>query len=174
MLERNILTGSFAKPDSEQQAMPTTEDPSSLRHAGKIRPEDRLIVWQSWTADDIALRDRVVGRTWANDVSYLHSRPENSRVTFQGWKDATHEFGELSRHHHLISFNPEATDRAFGVPMAFKDDPEKRIFFYAAKSTIASPTLITVEGKPKVNASSFYQNGVDHGARIGGHGNHKK
>ncbi|KAL1296857.1 hypothetical protein AAFC00_004477 [Neodothiora populina] len=171
MLERNILTGAFAQED-EQRAMMTGKIPSSLRHAAKIQPEDRMIMWHDWTADEMELRDRVLGRTWSNDVRIAHGS-QNSRVTFQGWKNKTHDFQELNRHHHSLFAlgldGPEDSSKQstkLAIPIVVKDDPERRIFFKAANDTIASPEFITMEGKTKVQASSLHQNLIDHGVRI--------
>lgn len=169
MLERNILTGDFAEVD--KSALPNAKDQSTIRHAGKIKPEDRQIIWEQWTANELELRDRVVGRTWATDV-YLGSEPR--RVTFQGWTDTTADFHGLRTHHHrhLISLKPEeSADEhdsfpAPGTPVIFKEDPSRRLYFGAAAGTIASPASITVEGKAKVPASSFHQWGIEHGISV--------
>ncbi|EEQ87823.1 hypothetical protein RJZ56_002277 [Blastomyces dermatitidis] len=47
------------KPDNE----------AALRHAGKIKPEDRHINWSSWTAQEISRRQRVLGPLWNNAVT---------------------------------------------------------------------------------------------------------
>lgn len=164
MLERNILTGSFAKSD-EHQSMPSVAE--TMAHASKVMPHDREILWDTWGADELELRDRVLGRTWSRDVPFLvPGTTTQHRVTFEGWKDATKLFAELKRHHQLISFNSKVMQHDHGVPMAFKDDPEKRVFFTAGDDTIASPDHITIEGKPKTLASSFYQTGVEYGSSL--------
>ncbi|WPG98947.1 Hypothetical protein R9X50_00174900 [Acrodontium crateriforme] len=40
------------------------EPVEGLSHAPKITPEDRHIDWTKWSADEIQLRDRVLGRLW--------------------------------------------------------------------------------------------------------------
>jgi methionyl-tRNA formyltransferase len=55
-----------------------------LEHAPKITPEDRHIDWATWNADEILLRDRVLGRLWDLET-YAHcfdSGPK--RVAFEG------------------------------------------------------------------------------------------
>ncbi|OJD18895.1 hypothetical protein AJ78_01150 [Emergomyces pasteurianus Ep9510] len=39
---------------------------TALRHAGKIKPEDRHINWSSWTAQEISRRQRILGPLWNN------------------------------------------------------------------------------------------------------------
>lgn len=60
----------------------------SLSHAPKITPEDRHIDWKTWSADEIQLRDRVLGRLWDtttySDCGLSESSTEPKRTTFQG------------------------------------------------------------------------------------------
>lgn len=175
MLARNILTGDFAKPVEQHRPMPSVEGDASVSHASKITPEDRRIRWQNWTTSEFNLRDRVLGRTWADAVPTLSSTAKSQRVTFQGWRDATDEFIHLSSHHQIVSFDRAANHIEPGVPVALSHDTEKRIFFPTSDAGFVSPDSITIEGKSKVGASTFYQYGIEQGKAIDNkHGRNKR
>ena len=88
MLCNGIEEGLFVPPLEDVRA--DVDDPKSLDHAPKITPADRQIDWRQWTADEILLRDRVLGRLWDFETyeSCMHS--SSKRVTFHGpWTKAS-------------------------------------------------------------------------------------
>ncbi|PGH04082.1 hypothetical protein AJ79_07182 [Helicocarpus griseus UAMH5409] len=61
------------------------DDGASLRHARKIKPEDRHINWSSWATDEIIRRQRILGPLWNNAVVQSSSpsgASEKKRVIF--------------------------------------------------------------------------------------------
>jgi len=46
------------------RALQTEQDEYNVRRAPKISPEDRHVDWNSWTAEDILRKHRVIGPLW--------------------------------------------------------------------------------------------------------------
>ena len=83
MLCRGIDDGLFLPPLRDvQDGLPESEH---IDHAAKITSEDRHVDWSVWSADEIILRDRVLGRLW-DTQTYSRSSSERSskRIAFQG------------------------------------------------------------------------------------------
>lgn len=69
--------------------------PTNQAHAPKIHPTDRCIDWKTWTASEIFLRDRVLGRLWDSnlwartnlDQGRWEGKMQSLRATFSGpWR----------------------------------------------------------------------------------------
>ena len=88
VLCRGIEEGLFLPPlEAMRAAIP---EPEPLDHAPKTTPEDRHIDWTTWTADQILLRDRVLGRLWDLETYKRCSTSSSKRVTFHGpWAKAS-------------------------------------------------------------------------------------
>lgn len=75
--------GLIVPPRSDTQD--TVPKPQPLDHSPKITSEDRRINWTTWTADEILLRDRVLGRLWDSETySRSLSNRAPKRTTFHG------------------------------------------------------------------------------------------
>ncbi|KAI9664496.1 MAG: Methionyl-tRNA formyltransferase [Bathelium mastoideum] len=67
-------------------------DATELFHAHKIMSNDRRIDWNTWTADDILLRQRVLGKLWDDEVyrrcsfSPACTPGEVKRVNYLAWR----------------------------------------------------------------------------------------
>ena len=63
-------------------------EPEQIEHAPKITPEERHLDWTSWTADEVRLRDKVLGRLWDSETysrSFANgSQVSPKRITFHG------------------------------------------------------------------------------------------
>lgn len=81
LLCQGIEDGLFVDPKDDRAKNLESHE---LDHAPKITPADRHIDWKTWTADEIMLRDRVLGRLW--DVeTYRHCFDSGTkRVAFEG------------------------------------------------------------------------------------------
>jgi methionyl-tRNA formyltransferase len=90
MLVRGIEENLFVPPHHDVcQTLPAATQQS---HAPKISPSDREIDWKAWDADEIVLRDRVLGRLWDGsiwartnlDAGKWEGKQKNLRATFTG------------------------------------------------------------------------------------------
>jgi methionyl-tRNA formyltransferase len=81
MLCNGIENGSFVQP-TPLDALDSAET-QAIDHAPKISSADRRINWENWTADEIILRDRVLGRLWDMET---HARCSgyDKRIVFNG------------------------------------------------------------------------------------------
>ncbi|KAK1046763.1 Methionyl-tRNA formyltransferase [Friedmanniomyces endolithicus] len=141
LLSNGIESGAFIPP------FPVLEPPSSARpasYAPKITPEDRRIDWATWTADDVVLRDEVLGNLW-DSVTYNWCAKDGSdagsdkRVKFGGpWRIIEPSSGtrvlDLSRP---------------GCPEILNETHGPEIRFLTVDGRYMQPHEITVEGKPK-------------------------
>lgn len=90
MLVQSIKEGLFVPP--LQDVCQTLPPPEQQSHAPKISPSDREINWSSWSASEILLRDRVLGRLWDGsiwartglDEGKWESKQKKLRATFTG------------------------------------------------------------------------------------------
>ena len=150
MLRSSIEDGSFVPPihnlDSELRSI-------TASHAPKIAPQDRKIDWSTWTADDLIVRDRVLGRLW-DTTTYqrsVYGRDDTGsckRVTFQGpWKNAPVPPRTLDN----------ATDVGYPINGSFQTD---RFEFLTADGYVISPTAATIEGERKDRGIATLQSGL--------------
>ena len=64
MLIQCIKDGTFVQPLNHKGHLPNDVDRRGMRTAPKITPIDRLIIWDTWTAEEILRRHRVIGPLW--------------------------------------------------------------------------------------------------------------
>lgn len=90
MLVQSIKDNLFIPPHHDvSQTLPP---PAQQSHAPKISPADREINWAAWDAEEILLRDRVLGRLWDGgiwartglDEGKWESKQKKLRATFTG------------------------------------------------------------------------------------------
>ena len=87
LLSRGTEAGLFMQP---RDGVPTSDSSSEeLDFAPKITLEDRHIDWATWTADEILLRDRVLGELWdtqtlARSSGELPPGKNGRRIAFHG------------------------------------------------------------------------------------------
>lgn len=84
LLRKGIQEGLFVPP--VRNARESTHDPPRLDLASKITPQDRQIDWNNWRADEILLRNRVLGDLWDTQTFARCQAAESPqwRVTFHG------------------------------------------------------------------------------------------
>jgi methionyl-tRNA formyltransferase len=113
-----------------------------VSYAPKITPEDRHVDWQTWTADEILLRDRVLGRLWdTTTYSRCHGVVSNGqsdhavrRITFQGpWRTVHSSVSDVPGHPVLT----QADGGDIGIGLV------------AADGVIVVPAEITIESEGK-------------------------
>ncbi|KAK4549654.1 hypothetical protein LTR36_004955 [Oleoguttula mirabilis] len=143
LLAKGIYDGVFIPPlqecgNSEREVIPS--------HAPKITPEDRHIDWRTWTAEDIILRDRVLGRLWDNTTYGLCMHPDRSslplhrRATFHGpWRVEQGAGGSSS----LAEGRP-------GTPLLSKCDTPSQFGIVTADNRLVVPAEITIEGESRL------------------------
>ncbi|KAK0938274.1 Methionyl-tRNA formyltransferase [Friedmanniomyces endolithicus] len=137
LLSNGIESGAFIPP------FPAPELPSSTHsasYAPKITPEDRRIDWGTWTADDIVLRDEVLGNLW-DSVTYNWCAKDGSsagpekRVKFGGpWRIIE----PVTETRPLNSFQP-------GLPEPLDETYGPKMRFLAVDGRYVQPHEITVE-----------------------------
>ncbi len=103
MLCRTIGNGLFVPP---AQSLERTHAPEHLDHAPKITSKDRHIDWDTWTADELILRDRVLGRLWDMQTygrcAATKAGSVTKRVTFSGpWRQCSLNEMDLPMHSNL-------------------------------------------------------------------------
>ena len=116
-------------------------DNDGLHHAHKITPNDRRIDWRTWSASEIFLRHRVLGKLWDDEVYERCSSAlfpgGNKRVNYLGWRlpDPT--------------VTVETRDKSPGTPCLFYDPPPKPCLgISTCDGKIVCPTSATIEGRP--------------------------
>ena len=116
--------------------------PDVVEHAPKVTPEDRHIDWSTWTADQILLRDRVLGRLWDQETYRRCSNSSVKRISFQGpWRKASKD---------TVDTHTTASDMAGGpvrVSAAGARDVEFGI--KTCDHQLVMPTAATVDGEKK-------------------------
>ena len=121
-------------------------DPQHLDHTPKLTSEDRHIDWSAWTADEVLLRDRVLGRLWDTQTysrrSDRQAAVSSKRVTFHGpW---TKQRSDLSA---LASLSPGGA----GEPVLFHTD-DRMILTMGIRTIdkhLVVPSAATIEGEKK-------------------------
>ncbi|TKA75831.1 hypothetical protein B0A55_04372 [Friedmanniomyces simplex] len=140
LLTSGIETGDFVPP---YQTRDEQSSPSPASYAPKITPEDRRIDWDTWTADDIVLRDEVLGSLW-DSVTYSrcekhgHDAGSEKRVKFGGpWR--------------ILDVSPESRPHDSSSPVSsYLDETHgPRIGLSTVDGRLVQPTEITIEGKAK-------------------------
>lgn len=149
MLWRSIENGLFVDPQDSQVSV---MDPDCLDHAPKITPEDRNISWNTWTAEDILLRDRVLGRLW--DVeSYMRcfDTPHPKRVAFDGpWEDLEPAKDSLTS---IGSANPGQI-----VLVRSGEAKTPKLGFRTCDDRIIVPSAATIDGEKKGTGIAAFVN----------------
>ena len=68
-------------PDADSlSAVGDEQDTRSLRRAPKITPEDRHIDWNTWSANEIIRRHRVIGPLWNTATSHSDGKVTDKRI----------------------------------------------------------------------------------------------
>lgn len=79
MLVKCIKDGSFLAPNSPDETSVSNKGPH-VHKAPKITPNDRHIDWNTWTANEIMLRQRVIGPLWSILDSGHNSHEQQHRI----------------------------------------------------------------------------------------------
>lgn len=103
MLVQGLRQRLFVPPLKEVGWIPESENAANLRHAAKITSNDKHINWDSWTAEEILRRNRVIGPLW-NIAACGDSSPREKRII---WSSGF-EPSEAVRHHDLPPGTPFA------------------------------------------------------------------
>lgn len=150
MLVREIEDAVFVPPLHHVRANLTTsaEEPPNPSHAPKITPLDRQINWSTWTADEIVLKDRVLGRLWDSnlwsrtnlDAGKWEDTHKKLRATFTGpWLTRPGPPGGLDAD--VVPGTPYVCQRALGG--------EVEVRFATCDGRAVAPSGITQEGGKK-------------------------
>jgi len=134
MLRGGIESGVFVSPLKPLE--PSKADGGLSEYAPKITQDDRRIDWSKWTADDVLLRDRVIGRLWDEKV-YSHCFPDRApkRVTYHGpWE----------------RYEGDEYADTPGEPCILDEDEQSAALAIATcGGDLVSPTAVTIEGEGK-------------------------
>ena len=115
--------------------------PQQLDLAPKIAPADRHIDWQSWTADEILLRERALGDLWDTQTfsrcgSEDASGDDQTHVTFHGpWMKAKADVPAEKAGEPFLAFVPYVKGRALAIK--------------TVDGHVVAPHSATIEGKKK-------------------------
>ena len=140
MLVETLRNRAFAPPLEDVSWYGKDMSEAELKHAPKIQKEDSHIDWDTWTADEILLRSRVLGDLWDNitwrksisDKGIDHTSLPPKRTIFHGFEEWQNtDFGKLSK----------TDDSSFCL--ATRENPPK----------ILRVTSCTVEGGKKATGS---------------------
>lgn len=147
MLSRGIETGVFVPPVTNFRD--EKAELQQLDHAPKVSSEDRHIDWHTWTADEIQLRDRVLGRLWDMETysrCFLDRSPK--RTTFHGpWTVRSNSVDGIGTPGQtLLSFDESGSNRS----LAFKTADGKSI----------TPASATLDGERKGTGLHALESGI--------------
>ncbi|EMC97023.1 hypothetical protein BAUCODRAFT_435846 [Baudoinia panamericana UAMH 10762] len=115
--------------------------PRQPSNAPKITPEDRHIDWNTWTADKILLRDRVLGKLW-DTVTFgkcmwpREKIPQPKRMVFHG------PWTIMKSGREMIEVNP-------GQPLAVSQNGNAAptLGLHTKDGKVVMPSDVTIEGK---------------------------
>lgn len=80
LLIEGIRKGLFVPNKENPDIIQNNQATRSVRPAPKITPEDRHINWNTWSADEIILRHRVIGPLWNTASSYVNGKMTKKRI----------------------------------------------------------------------------------------------
>ena len=80
LLLEGIRKGLFVPEKENPDVIQIEQTTKSLRRAPKITPEDRHINWNTWSADEIIRRHRVIGPLWNTASSYSDGKITEKRI----------------------------------------------------------------------------------------------
>jgi methionyl-tRNA formyltransferase len=146
LLCRGIESSLFANP---KDARASLDDPDQIDHAPKIISEDRKINWKTWTADELVLRDRVLGRLW-DMKSYMRcfGSRHPKRVAFDGpWTAVNPETASVT------GYGEDSPGQL--VLVRHKDSKKPRLAFRTCDQRIIIPTAVTIDGQKKGTGEAF-------------------
>lgn len=109
MLVQGLRKRLFVPPLDDVGWFRGSEDTANLRHAPKITSEDRHINWDSWTAEDILRRNRVIGPLW-NTAACGDASGRKKRVI---WSSGF-QLAEAVKHQYLPPGTPFAEPQGQG------------------------------------------------------------
>jgi len=144
LLCRGIEAGLFVQPRDD---VPTSDSSSEeLDFAPKITLEDRHIDWATWTADEILLRDRVLGELW--DTQTLSRYIDESGLGNDGRRIAFHGPWVLEKKNG--SKDGQVTEDAGNPRLVFS--PFRKgltVGFRTKDGETVIPSEATVDGRPR-------------------------
>ena len=80
LLMQCIKSGLFLAPNSNTENGCTGQRPVTARPAPKIKTEDRHVVWDTWTSQEIVSRHRIIGPLWNNIRTVSDGKIQHSRI----------------------------------------------------------------------------------------------
>lgn len=167
MLVEVLKKGLFLPPINEIQPFTGLSESTELCHAGKVSPNDRHIDWRTWTADDIFLRQRVLGKLWDDEVyrhcSTNHFSGESKRINYHGWRfpntGARLGISRLSTGHETRNYIlrkdgkiERGQQHGFpaGTPCWVHDSTIEPILgIITCDDRVVHPTSVTIESRPQ-------------------------
>ena len=139
LLCQGIEDGLFVDPKATRTETLKSDE---LEHAPKITSEDRHIDWETWAADEILLRDRVLGRLWDLQTYARCFGSLSKRVAFQGpW---TKEDAATASTTALDSAVPGQA-----VLLRTKESRTPKLGFQTCDHQIVVPSAATIDGEKK-------------------------
>ncbi len=132
MLVQGIRDRLYVPPLKEVGWFHGREDAQNLRRAPKVTSEDRHVDWNSWTAEDVLRRNRVIGPLWNMATCRESSAPEKRIIWDSGFKATA------------VTANPDLLP---GVPFADGQSKEHNLLVGTCDGKILEIDNAKVEGE---------------------------
>lgn len=138
LLVDTVQKGLFVEPRPITQILPGDEE---IRMAPKIAPSDRMIDWQTWTADDLLARNAALSQLWdKTSFARCDAGSTERRIIYKGpW---------------LIQRLSTAFDAVPGTPFLLDDG---NLGWTTVDGAVVSPSAATIEGQAKDQGLSTLQ-----------------
>ena len=148
MLAKGVESGIFVPP---LQGMSNNGSQVETSHAPKITPEDRHIDWTTWSANDIIVRDRVMGRLW-DTTTYdqcMRKAPEASTGALKGRSKRVTFHGPWTIDTCNDAYDNSEMQMTPGLPVSMSDREKTPLGILTADRQVIRPSGVTVEGMSK-------------------------
>ncbi|GKT60601.1 formyl transferase [Colletotrichum tofieldiae] len=186
ILVEGLRKGLHVPPLKDVGWQPNEEERKQLSHAPKVVNHDRQVNWSKWTADDVVLRQRVLGPVWCS--AYHHDSQKIMRLKF-GDAEVVERPDRINQYYRRHSLRKKGELAAEDVPEQdqgvkmiswiwqpegkaqereswvahrtpfFEDEDGKSILIPSAGASCLKLSTVTVEGsrsKPAVTAISGF------------------
>ncbi|KAK1993880.1 formyl transferase [Colletotrichum falcatum] len=117
-LVEGLRKGLHVPPLRDAGWQPNAGERGQLRHAPKVTNHDRQVNWPEWTADDVVLRQRVLGPVWCS--AYHHGSRKIMRLKF-GDAEAVERPDRVRRYYRRCSLRKAGELAAEDVPEEDRD-----------------------------------------------------
>jgi methionyl-tRNA formyltransferase len=122
-----------------------TEHTGELKHAPKIKPEDRHIHWADWTLADINRRNRVIGPLWSKAL--CASNPVDGPLSFQQKRVIFTDIEEVDPPKGCDSFSILPGLPFTNAPHPVEPKKSRQLYVFTADGKVLRINRMKVEGE---------------------------